>query len=63
MGKYSNPGYLAGHPRLLIPRQAAQFGVDVNLVRISVGLEEASDLVARVKRALATMEATAIEPT
>lgn len=34
---------------------AAQFGVDKNLVRFSVGLEEVSDLKKKIQRALDAM--------
>lgn len=35
--------------------QAAKFGVEADLIRISVGLEEASELVSRFERALAAV--------
>ncbi|KAI9807770.1 MAG: hypothetical protein M1825_005075 [Sarcosagium campestre] len=41
---------------------SSQFGVDPNLVRISVGLEETSDLVARFQRALEVVSKSRIGP-
>ena len=37
---------------LLLTVQAAQFGAEADLVRTSVGLEDATDLSSRFKRAL-----------
>ena len=36
-------------------RQAAQFGVEANLVRVSVGLEDTRELVSKFERALAAI--------
>ena len=35
--------------------QAAQFGVEADLIRISVGLEDTEDLRGKCRRALATV--------
>ena len=37
-------------------KQAAQFGVEADLVRVSVGLEDTSELVSRFERVLVLME-------
>ena len=44
------------HFLLITLLQVAQFGVNADLVRMSVGLEDVKDLIAMVQRALATAE-------
>ena len=43
---------------MLTPFQTTQFGVDADLIRISVGLEDSADLVSRIERALAAASRT-----
>ena len=38
---------------MLTSFQTTEFGVDADLIRISVGLEDSVDLVSRIERALA----------
>ena len=49
--------WLGEHPatyssELPLTEKAAQFGAEADLVRVSVGLEDAADLTARFQRAL-----------
>ena len=43
---------------MLTSFQTTQFGVDADLIRISVGLEDSADLVSRIERALAAASRT-----
>lgn len=48
---YSSPYVILAHYGEL--EWTAQFGVEADLIRISVGLEDSADLVSRIERALA----------